>query len=395
MNNNTTTRTPDLKKLKRQIVGFALNQGFSVALWRLPNQQKINLLISTSKKVLNEVTIEELKPGFVMAPFSPTGIKYFLETDHLFEITNDFSELTHGQFSDQVLQSNFKGQPKFHITKLGTQQPEAEPQNFLELVKRSIHAIESGAFEKVVPSTQRKVQVLADFDLLEAFDALSEQYPAAMVSLVSDSTFGTWMGASPELLVSTDKHNIFRTVALAGTQPFREGVSMRSVSWTQKEIEEQALVERYIISCFKKIRVREYDEHGPKTVQAGNLIHLRSDFEVNMKDVNLPQLGSVMLKLLHPTSAVCGMPMESSYKFLEANEGYDREFYAGYLGPVNIDNESHLFVNLRCLKWCGDSILQFAGAGVTIDSVPEQEQKEVEIKFETIRKAIQLTIDHE
>ena len=395
MNNNTTTRTPDLKKLKRQIVGFALNQGFSVALWRLPNQQKINLLISTSKKVLNEVTIEELKPGFVMAPFSPTGIKYFLETDHLFEITNDFSELTHGQFSDQVLQSNFKGQPKFHITKLGTQQPEAEPQNFLELVKRSIHAIESGAFEKVVPSTQRKVQVLADFDLLEAFDALSEQYPAAMVSLVSDSTFGTWMGASPELLVSTDKHNIFRTVALAGTQPFREGVSMRSVSWTQKEIEEQALVERYIISCFKKIRVREYDEHGPKTVQAGNLIHLRSDFEVNMKDVNLPQLGSVMLKLLHPTSAVCGMPMESSYKFLETHEGYDREFYAGYLGPVNIDNESHLFVNLRCLKWCGDSILQFAGAGVTIDSVPEQEQKEVEIKFETIRKAIQLTIDHE
>ena len=395
MNNNTTTRTPDLKKLKRQIVGFALNQGFSVALWRLPNQQKINLLISTSKKVLNEVTIEELKPGFVMAPFSPTGIKYFLETDHLFEITNDFSELTHGQFSDQVLQSNFKGQPKFHITKLGTQQPEAEPQNFLELVKRSIHAIESGAIEKVVPSTQRKVQVLADFDLLEAFDALSQRYPAAMVSLVSDSTFGTWMGASPELLVSTDKHNIFRTVALAGTQPFREGVSMRSVSWTQKEIEEQALVERYIISCFKKIRVREYDEHGPKTVQAGNLIHLRSDFEVNMKDVNLPQLGSVMLKLLHPTSAVCGMPMESSYKFLEANEGYDREFYAGYLGPVNIDNESHLFVNLRCLKWCGDSILQFAGAGVTIDSVPEQEQKEVEIKFETIRKAIQLTIDHE
>ena len=395
MNNNTTTRTPDLKKLKRQIVGFALNQGFSVALWRLPNQQKINLLISTSKKVLNEVTIEELKPGFVMAPFSPTGIKYFLETDHLFEITNDFSELTHGQFSDQALQSNFKGQPKFHITKLVTQQPEAEPQNFLELVKRSIHAIESGAIEKVVPCTQRKVQVLADFDLLEAFDALSEQYPAAMVSLVSDSTFGTWMGASPELLVSTDKHNIFRTVALAGTQPFREGVSMRSVSWTQKEIEEQALVERYIISCFKKIRVREYDEHGPKTVQAGNLIHLRSDFEVNMKDVNLPQLGSVMLKLLHPTSAVCGMPMESSYKFLEANEGYDREFYAGYLGPVNIDNESHLFVNLRCLKWCGDSILQFAGAGVTIDSVPEQEQKEVEIKFETIRKAIQLTIDHE
>jgi isochorismate synthase len=386
---STTTSTPtqtDIKELKRQIVGFALSKGFSVALWRLPNQQKINLLISTAKKVLDEVTIEELKPGFVMAPFSPTGSKYFLEVEHLFEFTNDLSELTHGQFAEQAEKSNFKGLPKFHATKPTALETTSE--NYLDLVKLSINAIESGAFEKVVPSTQRKVEVPADFDLLDAFDSLSQRYPAAMVSLVSDSTLGTWMGASPELLVSTDKHNIFRTVALAGTQPFKEGVPMRSISWTQKEIEEQALVERYIISCFKKIRVREYDEYGPKTVQAGNLIHLKSEFEVNMKEVNLPQMGSVMLKLLHPTSAVCGMPMDTSYKFLEANEGYNREFYAGYLGPVNIDSESHLFVNLRCLKWCGDHINQFAGAGVTIDSVPDQELKEVEIKFETIRKAI-------
>jgi isochorismate synthase len=392
---STTTSTPtltDIKKLKRQIVGFALSQGFSVALWRLPNQQKINLLVATNKRVLNEITMEELKSGFVMAPFSPTGSKYFLEVEHLFEFTNDLSELTHGQFAEQVEKSDFKGLPKFHVAKSNVQH--TTPENFIELVKLSINAIESGAFQKVVPSAQRKIEAPTDFDLLDAFDSLNQRYPAAMVSLVSDSTFGTWMGASPELLVSTDKHNIFRTVALAGTQPFKEGVPMRSVSWTQKEIEEQALVERYIISCFKKIRVREYDEYGPKTVQAGNLIHLKSEFEVNMKEVNLPQMGSVMLKLLHPTSAVCGMPMDTSYKFLEANEGYDREFYAGYLGPVNIDSESHLFVNLRCLKWYADSIIQFAGAGVTIDSVPDQELKEVEIKFETIRKAIQLSMDN-
>lgn len=386
MSTITTAHTPDIKKLKQQIVGHALSQGFSVALWRLPNQQKTNLLIATDKKVLDEVTIEELKPGFVMAPFSPTDSKYFLEAEHLFEFTNDISELTIGQFTEQAAKSNFKGLPKFHPSQSSTQ--ETTPESFTDLVKLSINAIESGAFEKVVPSTKRKIEISSDFNLLDAFDSLSQKYPAAMVTLVSDSTFGTWMGASPELLVSTDKHNIFRTVALAGTQPFQEGVSMRSISWTQKEIEEQALVERYIISCFKKIRVREYDEHGPKTVQAGNLIHLRSDFEVNIKEVNLPQLGSVMLKLLHPTSAVCGMPMDASYRFLDANEGYGREFYSGYLGPINIESESHLFVNLRCMKWCSDSILQFAGAGVTIDSVPDQELKEVEIKFETIRRAI-------
>ena len=161
-----------------------------------------------------------------------------------------------------------------------------------------------------------------------------------MVSLVSDEKTGTWLGASPELLVSVDRNGIFRTVALAGTQVYQDNILLRNIGWTQKEIEEQALVERYIISCFKKIRVREFDEHGPKTVQAGNLVHLKSDFEVDMKAVNFPLLGSVMLKLLHPTSAVCGMPMEASLSFLKQHEKHDREFYAGYLGPVNIENES-------------------------------------------------------
>jgi isochorismate synthase len=70
---------------------------------------------------------------------------------------------------------------------------------------------------------------------------------------------------------------------LAGTQKAQGENPLKSAAWTQKEIEEQALVSRYIVDCFKKIRLREYDEHGPKTVLAGNLLHLRSDFKVDMK----------------------------------------------------------------------------------------------------------------
>lgn len=165
-------------------------------------------------------------------------------------------------------------------------------------------------------------------------------------------------------------------------------MNLKTVAWTQKEIEEQALVERYIISCFKKIRLREYDEHGPKTVVAGNLLHLRSDFTVDMKATNFPQLGSVMLQLLHPTSAVCGMPLEPALGFLKKNEDHDREFYAGFLGPVNFNNRVSLFVNLRCMQLRDDKALLYAGAGVTIDSVPEHEWEETEMKLNTLLNII-------
>jgi isochorismate synthase len=376
----------DFFQQRQRLMATALLQNLGVACWRLPNQANTFILLAEQIRWVDDLTLEELPSGFAMSPFRPSAQKLFLEGTHLFEVANhEISETTHGQFLERALMGDEAHEAKFY------QLPDTsvrKPDDYVDLVKLCINAIDAGSFEKIVPSMSRQIAVSADYNLLNAFDALSRAYPNAMISLVSHPAIGTWLGASPELLVSIDKNNIFRTVALAGTQAYQPGTSLRSISWTQKEIEEQALVERYIINCFKKIRVREYEEHGPKTVQAGNLLHLRSDFEVNMKDLNYPQLGSVMLKLLHPTSAVCGMPMEAAFQFLEANEGYDREFYAGYLGPVNVAGESHLFVNLRCVKWCGDYWLQFAGAGVTIDSVPEAECNEVNIKLDTVRKAL-------
>ena len=219
------------------------------------------------------------------------------------------------------------------------------------------------------------------------FEQLCENHPQAFVSFVSSPQTGTWMGATPELLVSVSQ-NKFKTIALAGTLPYSPDTNLKTVAWTQKEIEEQALVSRYIISCFKKIRLREYDEHGPKTIVAGNVMHLKTDFEVDMQATNFPQLGSVMLKLLHPTSAVCGMPLEPALEFLENQEGYSRQFYSGYLGPLNIQNQSHLFVNLRCLQFFADRVRAYAGAGVTIDSIPNQEWLETVMKMENLKKLV-------
>jgi isochorismate synthase len=95
-----------------------------------------------------------------------------------------------------------------------------------------------------------------------------------------------------------------------------------------------------------------------------------------------------MLKLLHPTSAVCGMPLEAAQQFLKVNEGYDREFYTGFLGPVNFKNESHLCVNLRCMQVLTKTAILYAGAGVTIDSDPIKEFEETELKMEALLNLI-------
>ena len=181
-------------------------------------------------------------------------------------------------------------------------------------------------------------------------------------------------------------------MALAGTQPSidknGEKITNAEAMWRQKEIEEQSLVCRYIIGCFKKIRLREYVEDGPKTITAGNLMHLCSQFSVDTQAVNFPQLATVMLDLLHPTSAVCGMPKTPATNFILENEGYNREFYSGFLGPINIQQESHLFVNLRTMKLQNNLATLYAGCGITGDSDAEKEFQETELKCETLLSVV-------
>jgi isochorismate synthase len=263
-----------------------------------------------------------------------------------------------------------------------------EKNHFIQLVQHGIEAIEAGVLEKVVPARTKQVTVSKDFDLGKALLEMLDAYPNSFVNFFHIPKVGTWIGASPETLIKT-REDHFYTMALAGTQKASGENPLKSAAWTQKEIEEQALVCRYIVDCFKKIRLREYEEHGPKTIMAGNLLHLKTDFKVDMKATRFPQLGSVMLDLLHPTSAVCGMPRKEAHEFLQENEGFDRSFFAGFLGPVNIQGETSIFVNLRTASFKGGKAILYAGAGVTEDSDPEKEWEETELKCQIIGKFIQ------
>ena len=361
-------------------------------MWRLPASDEKHLLVSTEGvKFIHDIVLEESPAGFIFSPFDSEKAKLFLKGDLIFSFKNG-ELLREGKSTfdplDLVTSQKTEQQTGGYFFRDDKSLQSTQQDHYIKLVEKSIAGICEGAFEKVVPSRRQSVQLPVAFDPLTTFHNLCETYPHAFVSLVSTPETGTWIGASPELLVSIDSAMKFKTIALAGTKPFEEGTHPKNIAWTQKDIEEQALVCRYIINCFKKIRLREYIEHGPRTVVAGNVIHLKTDYEVDMVATNFPQLGSVMLKLLHPTSAVCGMPLDIVKGFLKEQEGYDREYYSGYLGPVNFRNESNLFVNLRCMQvqktkaWC------YAGAGITVDSEPEMEWQETEMKMNTLLRVL-------
>ena len=375
--------------------------GYAVALWQLPRQKDKQLIINLGAEIpKTKIVLEELSAGFAVSPFlnMEGHDSLFIEANLYFRFDHEgkivvekvSKSVTEQQREQWEKQCGTVGRTVTAITYRNFENGTALPDtDYLHCVREAVAAIEAGQLKKVVFSRTKQVELPADFVVTEVFERLCEKYPNAFVSLVYLPHLDqVWLGATPETLVGVDKEGIFRTVALAGTQSALDAsgqpIPPKQAPWTQKEIEEQALVGRYIISCFKKIRVREYIEEGPKTVVAGNLMHLCSDYTVDTKAINFPELGTVMLELLHPTSAVCGMPKTEALQFIQAHEHYDREFYSGFLGPVNVENETHLYVNLRCMKIQQGKATLYAGGGITEDSVPEKEWQETELKCQTM-----------
>lgn len=256
---------------------------------------------------------------------------------------------------------------------------------FENIVKRGIEAIGKGTFKKVVLSRKEAV-LIRQFDLETVFKKLIAFYPTAFKYCFFHPKIGLWMGATPEQFLKINQKSL-QTVALAGTQV---DANTENIIWPDKETEEQRLVTEFITTNLQD-KVSELTVSSPYSYKAGNLWHIKTDISATAKS---KKAIANIISALHPTSAVCGLPKESAKAFILKNENYNREYYSGFLGELNIDlatfrtEQSDLYVNLRCMKIVGDEAQLFIGCGITKDSVPADEFMETVNKSMTMKKSI-------
>jgi len=372
----------------------AIKANGACAIWRCPREKSVHFLANLSDSpAKGRIDLQKTQQGFVVSPFmNPEGNEsLFLRGDIYavafnggrWEMEDGAGKMENGRSGMEDSGSTGSASIPYHLNTRPDTEISGKKSHFIEMVENGITAIGEGDFDKVVSARTYDETLSDNFNVLDQFDRLEKAYPDAFVSLISIPGRGTWMGATPELLIESSSDH-FRTVSVAGTQSFPIDKELSEAAWNQKEIEEQAMVSRYIIDQFKTIRLREFEETGPRSVRAGNMIHLKTEYAVDLNEVYFPELGSVMLHLLHPTSAVCGMPKYSALRFIAANEHLNREFYSGFLGPVNMDGLSRLYVNLRCMQILRTRAVLYAGAGITHDSIPEKEWEETALKCRTL-----------
>jgi len=254
-------------------------------------------------------------------------------------------------------------------------------------VALALDAIASGALRKVVLAREQTLPLSSDLDPRSVVRRLRDERPACTTFWVRRGN-QSFVGSSPELLARVEGRTV-EAVALAGTAAARDAAAdvaaARALLDCAKNAVEHRLVAAEIDDALRAVCVElAVSERAVERVPEA--LHLATRFRGVLRE-NLCALE--VAGLLHPTSAVCGLPRRAARALIAATES-ERGWYAGGIGWVDGSGNGEWSVALRCgLLEPGRATL-WAGAGIVRGSQADAEYDETAAKMQAMLRSLEL-----
>ncbi|MEF8815816.1 MAG: isochorismate synthase [Salinibacter sp.] len=254
-------------------------------------------------------------------------------------------------------------------------------QEWTRMVRWALDAIDGGALDKVVLARRVALSLGASMDPLLVLSHLEPATPECYHFAVRPAGGAAFVGASPERLFRREGRAVV-SEAVAGTRPRGEteveDVALRKeLLESPKERREHAFVRDAIRDDLAAVcsTVRVPKKTGELALARGRHLHARIAGTLHSDATTTD-----VLRALHPTPAVGGVPTDDAVAAIRAQEPFDRGWYAGPVGWVGRD-AAEFAVGLRAGLVEETQINLFSGAGIVEGSVPDREWEEIEQKI--------------
>jgi isochorismate synthase len=249
-------------------------------------------------------------------------------------------------------------------------------------------AIRKEACEKVVLARHVTLKLEQPGDIAGALQRLRTDYPGCFVYAVArgDSVF---LGATPERLVRL-REGVVTTMCLAGST--RRGIDDaedRALGLALLHNPKERAEHEFVVRGLREALVDVCDDLAPVStpvlLKVKNVQHLLTTVVGRIRE-GLTVLDVV--SRLHPTPAVGGYPRQTALQMIRKLEPFDRGWYAGPIGWFDAHGEGELAVALRCALIGPVGAHLFAGCGVVLQSDPDAEYAESELKLRPMLNAL-------
>ncbi len=263
-----------------------------------------------------------------------------------------------------------------------------DPDYFKSVVQSALDSIDKGELSKIVIAHTTEIRSAIPFDVIKSLANLRSLHPDCYIFATSNGEGQYFMGASPERLLSVQNQQLV-TDALAGSAPRgannTEDLHLANLLLkNRKEKREHHAVRDFMIERLKSVGLKA-QQLPLQLLKLSNIQHLWTPIYAHLPaDIQPLEI----IELLHPTPAVAGVSTNTACEKIRYYEKLDRSLYAAPLGWVDYDGNCEFIVGIRSALIDGDRATLYAGAGIVSGSNPDREFDEVQLKLQSLLKAL-------
>lgn len=266
-------------------------------------------------------------------------------------------------------------------------------------VARALERMDASApghdlLRKVVLARTLTVEGPVPFDPMAIVERLREDPGVTAFSVpLPDDERGhrrTLVGATPELLLRREGLTV-TSMPLAGSarrglDESQDRAAAEALVRSSKELREHAVVVEWIADRLSPLCKSLRVSSKPRLVSTRSLWHLATPIQGHLRDGSASSVE--LAAALHPTPAVCGMPVDLARATIQELEPFDRGFFAGTVGWCAANGDGVWMMAIRCAQLMDTRAQLFAGAGIVPGSTPASEADETLAKFGALLDAL-------
>ncbi|NUF64593.1 anthranilate synthase component I [Acinetobacter bereziniae] len=268
---------------------------------------------------------------------------------------------------------------------------------FLESIEKVKAYIRAGDVMQVVPGHR----MVSDFDgdPLQVYRALRHLNPSPYLFLVQGQTIADQkpfhiVGSSPEIL-SRLENGIATVRPLAGTRP--RGKTKEEDLALEKDLlsDEKEIAEHLMLIDLGRNDIGRVSKIGKVQVTDQMVIERYSHVMHIVSNVQGEVLDDVdaldVFKATFPAGTLSGAPKIRAMEIIDEVEPVKRGIFGGAVGYLGWHGEMDMSIAIRTCVIRENKVYVQAGAGLVVDSNPESEWNETQIKARAVIKAVELS----
>lgn len=243
-------------------------------------------------------------------------------------------------------------------------------------------AFRDGGLQKVVLSRSKSLHLSARPSIAHILQQLAQSQDEAFMAAVGAPDQRIFITRSPERLLKWDGRSI-QVDAIAGTRKRSGDISDdenvgNELKCSTKDLEEHAFVQHYVEDVLQNHCSEWHKTAQNRLLKLRHVQHMVTHFMGILKDSVAPEQ---VLRALHPTPAVGGVPLQPALDFLDRVEGWQRGWFAGAIGWTS-GLHGDFAIGIRSAILDDNHLEVHAGAGIVTGSNAADEWQETELKMQ-------------